>query len=329
MNDERVIEFAFGREWEKLQRAAERLLERWTVRCAAPDCRRGVSTKLALFTRSSGVQYNNRWYHQSDCLRAALATRLSQMLQSFAETRERVHRLPFGLLLVNRGIISAQDLREALRLQREAGYGKLSLWLQQLVPLHEEEVTAALGQQWGCPVFHLTSQSMISGRQNPIPFPILAAAKAVPVHASHTGKLMHIAFSERVDHTLLYAVEEMLGCRTVACVSTESTVREALERLRREDAGNEITFDTVRDPNEMASTICNYAVQMDARRIKAERAGAYIWVAFFRKDARRELLFRLPGARGSEIEISRERGKAFLPSVDYGKDGVSHAARYA
>ncbi len=329
MNEGHVIEFAAASEREKFQRAVGRLLERWTVRCAAPGCRGGNPSKFSLLARFSGVHYNNRWYHQSDCLRAALTSRLSQMLQNFVESRERVHRLPFGLLLVNRGVISPEDLKRALRMQREAGYGKLSHWLQQIVPLDEHEVTAALGQQWGCPVFRLTPQNMISGRQNPIPFPVLAAAKAVPVHASHTGKQMHIAFSERVDHTLLYSVEEMLACRTIACVSPDSMVREALERLRREDAGNEITFDTVRDPNEMAATICSYAVQMDARRIKAERAGAYIWVAFFRKEARRELLFRLPGARSNEIDLGRERCKEFPGIADNGKDGVSSAARYA
>jgi len=329
MNEERVIEFAAGHEWERLQRVADRLLERWTVRCAGADCRRGNVAKLAVLTQFSGVHYNNRWYHQPDCLKAALTSRLSQMLQSFADSRDRVHRLPFGLLLVNRGVVSAQELKEALRLQREAGYGKLSHWLQQIVPLDEAEVTAALGQQWGCPVFRLTPQSVLAGSQNPVPFPILAAAKAVPVHASQTGQQIHIAFSERVDHTLLYAVEAMLGCRTIACVSPDSLLREALERLRRQDSGNEITFDTVRDPNEMASTICNYAVQMDARRIKAERAGAYIWVAFFRREARRELLFRLPGARANELEFSRERIKPFSIPADNGKDGVSNAAPYA
>ena len=328
MNDDQALKWKASHEWERIQRHVDRLRDRWTVRCAAPECRRGGTPKLAVLTRFSGVHYNSRWYHQIHCLKSALTLRLSQMLQSYAENPERVHRLPLGLLLVNRGVISAQDLKQALRMQREAGYGKLSHWLRRIVPLEEAEVTAALGQQWGCPVFHLNGQSMLTATPHAVPFPILAAANAVPVHASQTGMQMHIAFSERVDHTLLYGVEEMLGCRTVACVSQDSSVREALERLRRQDAGNEISFDTVRDPGEMAATICNYAAQMDARQIKAVRAGAYIWVAFFHKQARRELLFRLPGARANELAISRERTKGFSPLADIGKDGVSETARH-
>ena len=326
MKEGRILDSNDTGDRRRLPRRAAYLWQRWTVRCGSPECRAAATPKPALVARYSGIHYNNRWYHHASCLKAALTSRLSQMLHTFAERRERIHRLPIGLLLINRGVISAQHLKEALRLQRQAGYGKLSHWLRQIVPLDEAEVTAALGQQWGCPVFRITQQSLYAGTQNPVPFPILAAAKAVPVHASQTGKQLHIAFCERVDHTLLYAVEAMLGCRTIACVSPDSTVREALERLRREDPGNEISFDTVRDPGEMAATICNYAAQMDARRIQAERAGSYIWVAFFRSDTRRELLFRLRGSRPDEAEIGRERVKAFSPLADTGKDGVSDAS---
>lgn len=325
MREEQVMEFAGWRDWQWLQQAVERLWNRWTVRCAGTECKHGGKPRWALLARFFGVHYNNRWYHHVECLKAALTLRLSQMLQSYAQGRDRVHRLPIGLLLVDRGAISPENLKEALRLQREAGYGKLSYWLEKIVPLDEAELTAALGQQWGCPVFRPSSHSVLRAGTGSVPFPILAAAKAVPVHASHTGKQMHIAFSERIDHTLLYAVEEMLGCRTIACVSPDSLVREALEKLRRLDAGTEISFDTVRDPAEMAATICSYAVQMDARRIKTVRAGSYIWVAFFRKDARRELLFRVPGARTDEMAVSRERVKGNSGSADSGKDGVPDA----
>jgi hypothetical protein len=323
MIEEQAEEFVGGREWRLIQEAGERLWNRWTVRCGAPDCKYGGAAKLSLLAKYSGVHYDNHWYHHSNCLKTALNARLSQTLQSYENGRERVHRLPFGLLMVNRGAISSEQLKEALRRQREAGFGKLSHWLEQIVPLDEAEVTAALGQQWGCPVFLPKGQSMFVTSQGEVPFPILAAANAVPVHAAQSGKQLHIAFSERIDHTLLYAVEDMLGCRTIACVSPDSLVREALENLRRHDTGAEICFDTVRDAGEMAATICNYAIQMEAQRIKTVRAGAYIWVGFFRKHARRDLLFRVPGA--GVAAAGRERIKGNSAAADNRKDGVSDA----
>jgi hypothetical protein len=322
MIEEQAEEIVDGREWWSIQEAGERLWNRLTVRCGAADCKYGGAAKLSLLAKYSGVYYDNRWYHHANCLKTALTARLGQTLQSYENGRERVHRLPFGLLMVNRGAISSEQLREGLRLQREGGHGKLSYWLEQIVPLDEAEVTAALGQQWGCPVFRPKGRSMFVAPPGELPFPILAAAKAVPVHSTLAGKQMHIAFSERIDHTLLYAVEEMLGCRTIACVSPDSMVREALETLRGHDTGAEICFDTVRDAGEMATTICNYAIQMEAQRIKTVRAGAYIWVGFFRKQARRDLLFRVPGA--AVAAGTRERIKGNLPA-DNRKDGVPDA----
>jgi len=329
MMQEEAEEFEVAWDWRRIQDAGEQLWKRWTVRCGAPECKRGGAAKLLLLAKYSGVEYNNRWYHEMECLRTELTARLSEILQSFANRHERAHRLPFGLLLVNRGAISSQQLKEGLRLQREAGYGKLSYWLEQIVPLDEAEVTAALGQQWSCPVFRPTGQSLFVAAEGNVPFPILAAAKAVPVHSTLGGKQMHIAFSERIDHTMLYAVEEMLGCRTIACVSEDSMVREALETLRRRDTGTEICFDTVRDAGEMAATVCSYAMQMEARRIKTVRAGAYIWVGFYRKNSRRDLLFRVAGAGGDVAAASRERGKGNSPAGDSRKDGVPDAEKLA
>ena len=326
MIEEQVEEFVGWREWRLIQDAGQRLWNRWTVRCGAPDCKQGGTAKLSLLAKYFGVHYDNRWYHHSDCLKTALTARLSQTLQSYENGSERVHRLPFGLLMVNRGAISSEQLKEALRLQREAGYGKLSHWLEQIVPLDEAEVTAALGQQWGCPVFR-PGRSVFVAPDGKVPFPILAAAKAVPVHSTLAGKQMHIAFSERIDHTLLYAVEDMLGCRTIACVSPDSLVQEALETLRRHDTGTEICFDTVRDAGEMAATVCSYAIQMEARQIKTVRAGAYIWVGFFRKQARRDLLFRVPGT-GIAAAV-RERIKGNSEGADNRKDGVPDAGKQA
>src|SRR5882724_5812109 len=188
MIEERAEEFVGGREWRLIQEAGERLWNRWTVRCGAQDCKYGGTAKLSLLAERSGVHFENHWYHHANCLKTALTARLNQTLQSYEKGRERVHRLPFGLLMVNRGAISSEQLKEALRLQREAGYGKLSHWLGQIVPLDEAEVTAALGQQWGCPVFQPKGQSVFVAPVGKVPFPILAAAKAVPVHSTLAGK---------------------------------------------------------------------------------------------------------------------------------------------
>src|SRR5207245_10636577 len=125
-----------------------------------------------------------------------------------------------------------------------------------------------------------------------LPIPLLESAGAVPAHASPDGRLLHLAFADRVDHTFLYAVEQMLGCRTVACVATASAIARLLDQLRRTAAREETSFDTVRDPREVTSTICSYASELQASRISIARAAAYLWVRFHRSGSSLDLLFR-------------------------------------
>jgi hypothetical protein len=77
----------------------------------------------------------------------------------------------------------------------------------------------------------------------------------------------------------------------------------------------------------MTRTICNYAAELQASRLVLARAGAYIWVRFFRAESFRDLLFRiLPDPSASFVERSPVRTKAFSASADDGKGGVSDAS---
>jgi hypothetical protein len=241
--------------------------------------------------------------------------------------KRRAHRFPIGLLLVNRGVISPAQLREAIRLQREAGRGRLGDWLRQTAGLSAQQLTAALGQQWSCPVFPLEQQDAPPAWSDLVPLPLLASAAAVPAYASSDGRLLHIAFSDRVDHTLLYAVEQMLRCRTFPCVAAGSAIQTQLEKFRKLTSGNNTSFDTVRESHEMTWTICNYATELQARRLVLARAASYIWVRFFRAEAARDLLFRiLPDNHAIFADHPSPRAKAFSDSADGGKGGVSEAS---
>jgi len=296
-------------------------------RCAGPAC-----PKLGKFWpywlyKYEGVNFDGRWYCSRGCLEAVLAGRVQVLLSSFHFERPRAHRIPIGLLLVNRGAISPAQLREAIRIQREAGHGKLGDWLHRTADLSVQQLTAALGQQWGCPVFPLENQAVPVAWSDLIPLPLLRSAGAVPAYASPDGRVLHLAFGERVDHTLLYAVEQMLLCRTFPCVAPGTAVQAQLEHFRRLTSGNDTSFDTVRESPEMTWTICNYATELQARRLVLARAGAYIWVRFFRSNAVRDLLFRiLPENHSDFFEKSSVRIKASSASADGRKGGVPDAS---
>ncbi|HEY2461207.1 MAG TPA: hypothetical protein VGI16_10370 [Candidatus Acidoferrum sp.] len=252
---------------------------------------------------------------------------MQELLSSFNREKTRNYRLPLGLLLINRGVISHEQLREAIRLQREAGSGRIGSWLSQMGLLSEQQLTASLAQQWGCPVFPANNLSNLQIWHDLLPLTLLESARAFPAHISGDGRVVHLAFGERLDHTLLYAVEKMLDCRTFACVLPESTISALLDEMRGRSEKTEACFDTMRDPREMAGTVCNYAVELQANRLAVARGTAHVWARFYRKNATRDLLFRILPGDSTITASEKDSGwtKVFSISADSDKHGATDA----
>jgi hypothetical protein len=305
----------------------ERWWERFAMRCAAVECPYRGRLWPAWLRIPGGVLFEGRWYCETECLKPLLEFRLFHLLSGSVVQKTRTHRLPLGLLLVNRGVISPEQLREGLRLQRDAGGGRLGDWFRQMGAVNEHQLTAALGQQWGCPVFPLEHQTPRPSWSGLLPLPLLESARTVPAHASIDGRVLHLCFGERLDHPLLYAIEHMLGCRTVACVAPETNISDFLRQLCRHAERTEPCFDTVRDPREMTWVICNYATELQAARVAVVRTSAHIWVRFYRGKVARDLLFRISPENTPASSHERFSGaaKAFSPPADSGKDGVADA----
>jgi hypothetical protein len=234
--------------------------------------------------------------------------------------------MPLGLLLVNRGAISVKQLHEALALQRNSGVGRIGEWFCEMGAVSEEVLTAALAQQWGCPVFpldHVGADLTVAGL---LPLPLLEAARSVPAHVSDDGKSLHLVFGERLDHTLLYAAEKMLNCRTFACIAPERIISESLDRLRHQADRSGPCFETVREPDQTTLIISNYAIELRATALVLARAAAHIWVRFYRGTATRDLLFRvLPENNSVPAPQRRAPVKVLSGFADIKKNGVINA----
>jgi hypothetical protein len=304
----------------------EKWWERLSQRCAGPECPHRGKLWPSWFRKLSGTEFDGRWYCEVGCMKPALTVRVHSLLSSFLQEKPRTYRLPIGLVFVNRGVITPIQLREALRLQRETGQRRIGDVLREMHLVNEQQLASALGTQWGCPVFPLERQPAHLSYGELLPLPLLESSRSVPAHFSPDGRTLHLAFGERLDHTTLYAIEQMLGCRTFACVAPEATVAGILDHFRRTVPRQETCFDTIREPREMAWTICSYAEHLRSARTAIVRAGSYVWVRFFRDSSSRDLLFRILSDPGSSLPTGSSATKAFSLSADMRKDGVSHAA---
>jgi hypothetical protein len=296
-------------------------------RCFCAECPKRGIFRAALHTKQGGHFFEGHWYCSSPCLRTALKLRVCDLLSGAAQERPRVHRFPIGLVLVNRRIITPEQLHRAVVQQREAQQGRLGEWLCRLDFINEQQLTSALAYQWGCPTYPLERQPIDLALGNLVPFKILESACAVLAHVSADSATVHLAFGERLDFTTLYAVERMLERRAIASVARTSSVKQVLEHLRQANPSQDPTFDSVRDPDEISRIISSYALELVAARVSIARAANYIWVRFHRKQWERDLLFRIhPLSRAVSPSNVQVPSKVLPETADRRKDGVSNAA---
>lgn len=250
-------------------------------------------TWLWRWKRPAGVWLNGAWYCSHDCFEQGAADLFSQFNLKPSRGRAIRYRLPLGLLLVSKGLISSEHLQDALKAQKESQKGRLGDWLRQHGILTEEQLTGALGAQWGLPVFHLAQSSGFIECAAMAPVHVMEASRMALVHFMPTSRNLYVAFSDGIDFAALRALEQMLDCGTQPCVIGESEMEEALEAMRRMPRPSETVLDGSGAPKSLAATTRGWAESNKASRVRAVVASESLWVRLENTSFTGHLLFRL------------------------------------
>ena len=197
--------------------------------CANPGCATGW---LRLWRSHRMPIFEGRWACSGECtgelVRAAIEREMSG-----GSSGIQPHRVPIGLLLVEQGRISPDQLRNALDQQRrsEERTGQrilLGRWLVENGIVDEGDLTRILSAQWSCPVFSIAGcrpEEIVST----LPRFLVETMGAVPVRMVR-NRLLYLACSRRVDRSLAYGVERISRLRVVAGVVRDSEYRTARDR---------------------------------------------------------------------------------------------------
>jgi hypothetical protein len=206
-----------------------------------------------------------------------------------------VHRIPLGLILLSRQQLTAAQLNAALEAQKAAGRGRIGEWLQDLGFVTEPQVFAALARQWACPV--LRTVTAIPDRVPSLPSRLLESFRMIPVDYVEARATLYVAFSERIDYTVLYAIEQILGCHTEPCLVQPKAWRSGLlDQVRKTSLGGQVVFDRVADAFELAKIVGNYASEILAEEIRMAFCGPYVWARLEPQQGQRlDLVLRAPG----------------------------------
>jgi Type II secretion system (T2SS), protein E, N-terminal domain len=269
-----------------------RHLQAGEIPCALASCT-GQQSRWQRFRkihRPTGTFLQDVFYCQPQCLETALIGQLSR-LRTMAPSPQSPNRIPLGLLMVARGKVTYLEVRAALEAQRRARYGKIGEWIEKLGFATEQEVTTALGLQWGCPVASSFDPSAVQSPTS-IPLPILEAFQMLPINYVAATNTLCLAFGERVDHGALYAIEKILDCRTQPCVAGRKTIARQLDSMRQLPRPCDVEFGPMSDLAEMARIASSYTSRLSPEQVRISRIGRFIWLRLdVRSSARLHLRF--------------------------------------
>jgi hypothetical protein len=261
----------------------------WVPQCANPSCHKQRLTH-AITRRYSGVSISDEWFCGPDCFEEAARRKLVELV-SFGRKPEKARalRMPLGLLLVSREVLSVEQLKVALDRQRETG-ANIGDVVQELGFATPEQVTAAVAAQWSCPVFSLRGRPLPF--QVHIPHRLLELYEMLPVHFSETGRRLLIGFVSRVQHHILNTIEQMTSCVATPCFISAREYRQHLQSSLMTPAENEIVFDRISNAGEVARLARNYVKQLGAEEVRFGMACDYLWSRLRRGRQEMDLLFR-------------------------------------
>ncbi len=130
-----------------------------------------------------------------------------------------IPRKLLGEILVEKRVITAEMLREALDIQRETGE-RLGRVLVMLGYVSENVLVEALGGQLGIPYVHLDSLPLDPELMRSVPERLIRRHKAVPL--SRDGNRLRVAMSDPLNVTAIDDLRLVSGCEIDPVLALES-----------------------------------------------------------------------------------------------------------
>jgi hypothetical protein len=195
--------------------------------CANADCGTGW---LHFWRSRSAPIFEGGWSCSAQCTAVQVTAAVRREMEGAGSRLENHrHRIPLGLVMLEQGWITSQQLRQAQDAQRVAGAGRLGQWLVRQQGISEQMVTRALGLQWSCPVLPMEVHDN-EALTALIPRLFVDAFGALPLRVA-AGRLLYLGFEDRLDPVLALAIERITELRVESGLVQGSLFRPAHTRM--------------------------------------------------------------------------------------------------
>ena len=132
-----------------------------------------------------------------------------------------------GEMLIKSGIISQEQLQEALKLQKTQG-GRLGFNLVKLGFVKEEDITSLLSEQYGVPAIHLEHFDIEEDVIKLIPPDLAQKHLLIPIE--RTGSTLTVAMVDPSNMAAIDQIRFMTSYNVEPVVASEASIRAGIER---------------------------------------------------------------------------------------------------
>jgi hypothetical protein len=275
----------------RVQKKVGIALQQWReyLSCSNTGCSMPGRVWKRVSHRSSNIQVHNARYCAPACFEQELQRRFRKLNSAPGVTPRAPHRMPLGLLMLSRGDIDGQQLRAAVARQQEEGAGRIGEWMQSMGFVGEQQVTAALGAQWSCPV--LPKMTTALDCECAVSPPLLRRFRLAPISYIASARMMHVAFADRINYSALLAIEQALACRAEACVCSTRELRLLMEKAEEKSDRSYREFASGIVLTEMVRITSNYAAMLEAREVRMAACDGLTWVRVEGRETSMNLIF--------------------------------------
>jgi type IV pilus assembly protein PilB len=133
-----------------------------------------------------------------------------------------------GQLLIDKKIISADQLEKALKYQKEKG-GLLGQILIELKFISEQDLVMSLADQYGFPYMPLENYDVNPDAVKMVPEHVARQYFLVPI--DRIGNILTAVMADPLNDFAIRDIEYITGCKVTPFVSTASDIKSALDRF--------------------------------------------------------------------------------------------------
>ncbi|MFT4111560.1 hypothetical protein [Silvibacterium sp.] len=239
------------------------------------------------------------WTCSAACTLARMRALVARELVGYGEPAAPYrHRLPLGLLMLQRGWVDRPSLQKSLAAQRKEPGRRIGHWIRSHAKLSEQRITEALSLQWNCPVFTADFDAGVLACP-PLPRILIEACGVLPLRWSATGAL-NVAFEAGIDHRLVLAFERLSGRRIEVGLLSDSQFARCRARLL------EAPFDRVRlleaaSPEALASALARQIERVQPVEARLVRYDRYLWMRMWPKGEAEGRMKSGPGQESEDV----------------------------